>query len=49
MKKALTVVLCVSVIIAIFGCKRINVGGSGQIGTVTGHGGISIPVPRQAE
>lgn len=28
------------------GCKSIVVGGSGQIGGVTGGGGVSIPLPR---
>jgi hypothetical protein len=37
------------VLIALFcfhGCRSINVGGTGQIGTVTGSGSVNIPVLR---
>lgn len=29
------------------GCQSIHVGGSGNIGGISGGGGISIPVPRK--
>ena len=28
------------------GCKSVNLGGTGQVGTVTGSGSVSIPVFR---
>lgn len=33
-------------IICFNGCKSVNVGGTGQIGTITGSGQVNIPVLR---
>ena len=43
---AITVLVYVALIF-ICGCKSINVGGSGQVGTVTGGGSVNIPVPNK--
>lgn len=39
--------LCLALVSAAGGCRSIHVGGSGNIGGISGGGGISIPVPRK--
>ncbi|MFC1709450.1 hypothetical protein ACFL2J_05305 [Candidatus Omnitrophota bacterium] len=42
--KQLIIILVLIALICLNGCKSINVGGTGQIGGVTGSGHVSIPV-----
>lgn len=39
--------LCLALVSGATGCRSIHVGGSGNIGGISGGGGISIPVPRK--
>jgi len=39
--------LCLALITGTIGCRSIHVGGSGNIGGISGGGGISIPVPHK--
>lgn len=39
--------VCSIVLLGFAGCQSIHVGGSGNIGGISGGGGISIPVPRK--
>ena len=38
---------CLIALFGFAGCQSIHVGGSGNIGGISGGGGISIPVPRK--
>lgn len=41
----LLVVFCLLSVVCFNGCRSVNLGGTGQIGTVTGSGQVNIPVP----
>lgn len=45
MKKILMIVMVLTMLVALYSCRSINVGGSGDIGGVYGAGGVAIPVP----
>ena len=46
MRRTIIIVLAYAILIFVHGCSSINVGGSGQIGTVIGGGSVSIPIPK---
>lgn len=46
MRRIAVMVVVYAILIFVYGCSSINLGGSGQIGTVTGGGGVSIPIPK---
>ena len=46
MSKIVIIVVVYTILFSICGCNSINLGGSGQIGTVTGGGSVSIPIPK---
>lgn len=47
MKRTHLILICLLATLIFFhGCKSINVGGTGQIGSVTGGGSVNIPVFR---
>lgn len=47
MKRSHSILIYLLVALLFFhGCKSINVGGTGQIGSVTGGGSVNIPVFR---
>jgi len=45
MRKRQLVCLILILSLSLCGCRSIYVGGSGNIGGVSGSGGVSIPVP----
>lgn len=45
--RILFLTLCLALVSGASGCQSIHVGGSGNIGGISGGGGISIPVPRK--
>lgn len=49
MKNVRVFLILVFVLALLSGCRSINVGGSGQIGTVTGGGSVNIPVPQATQ
>lgn len=46
MNKFAALILLTLVFVYICGCRSINVGGSGEIGTVHGGGAVNIPIPK---
>lgn len=42
----IVLVLVIIALLCISGCKSVNLGGTGQVGSVTGSGQVSIPVFR---
>ena len=36
-------------LISLYGCKSIVVGGSGEVGGVRGRGSVTVPIPNQGQ
>lgn len=45
-KRQLIVVIALILILSASGCRSIYVGGSGNVGDVSGGGGVNIPIPK---
>ncbi len=46
MKDILVAIYLSIFLVALSGCRTINVGGSGNVGGIYGSGGVTIPVPK---
>ncbi|MCX5713540.1 MAG: hypothetical protein NT033_01755 [Candidatus Omnitrophica bacterium] len=45
MRSILALFILALALTSFVGCRSINVGANGQIGTVTGGGSVNIPIP----
>lgn len=45
-KKQLITMIALILILSASGCRSIYVGGSGNVGDVSGSGGVNIPMPK---
>ncbi len=46
MKNTLVLFILAFAMTLFSGCRNINVGANGQVGTVTGGGSVNIPIPQ---